>query len=78
MLINLNIQKIMDEKHLTVHDIASKMSISQRTIYRTIQAKRCPTLIDMIEFSRILNVPIEELFTIEEDYRNIYGKNIIR
>lgn len=56
----------MDEKNLTVHDIESKMSISRRTIYRTLRAERQPTLLELIEFAKILNVPMEDLYTIAE------------
>ena len=60
----------MDEKNLTPHDIAPYMNISERTIYRTIRAQRCPMLVDLVFFSYVLDVQIEELFTVE------WGENI--
>ena len=57
----------MDEKGLTPADIAPRMNISERTIYRTMRAQRCPDLRDLVYFSMALNVPFEELFEIEWD-----------
>lgn len=64
-MIHLHIQKIMDDKNLSPADIAPYMNISERTIYRTIRAERCPTLIDLVYFSAVLEVPIEELYSID-------------
>lgn len=66
-MIHLNLQRIMDDKNLTPHDIAPQMNISERSIYRTIRAERCPDLVDLIYFSRVLGVPVEELFTVDEE-----------
>ena len=74
-MIRLHIQKIMDEKKLTPKDIEPYMIISERTIYRTIRAQRCPTLVDLVCFSAVLKVPILELFTIESDNYPIELKN---
>lgn len=77
MTVLINIQRIMDENNLTVHDIESEMSISRRTIYRTLRAEREPTLLELMEFARILKVPIEALYTIVEtkDESDGNGKN---
>lgn len=66
-MIHLHLQEIMDEKKLTPKDIAPYMKISERTIYRTIRAQRCPTLVDLVCFSAALKTPIMDLFTIESD-----------
>lgn len=64
-MIYLHIQKIMDEKKITPSDIAPYMKISERTIYRTIRAERCPTLVDLVYFAVLLKVPITDLFSVE-------------
>ncbi len=66
-MIIIHIQKIMDEKGLTPKDIAPHMNISVRTIYRILQGIRCPNLVELYLFSRVLGVDITELFTIKED-----------
>lgn len=63
--ITLNIRKIMDKKGLTPSDIAPYMPVSERTIYRTINANRNPTLLEMVYYAKVLDVPLEELFSIE-------------
>lgn len=64
-MIHLHLQKIMDEKKLTPHDIAPYMNMSERTIYRTIRAERCPTLVDLVLFAKVLGVTIDELYTLD-------------
>lgn len=64
-MIHLHLQKIMDEKGLTPKDIAPYMPISERTIYRTIRAERTPDLVDLLYFSMVLGVKIEDLYTID-------------
>lgn len=69
IIININIRKIMEEKGVTPRDVEKYMNISYRTIYRIFENKRVPNLLELLEFSMVLDVPIEELYTIvkEED-----------
>lgn len=66
-MIHLHLQKIMDDKNLTPKDIAPLMNMSERTIYRTIRAERCPTLVDLQYFSYALGVSFEELFSVARE-----------
>lgn len=63
--ITLNIRRIMDKKGLTPQDIEPYMPVSARTIYRTISAKRNPTLLEIVYYAKVLDVPLEELFEVE-------------
>lgn len=69
IIVNINIRKIMEEKGVTPRDVEKYMNISYRTIYRIFENKRVPNLLELLEFSMVLDVPIEELYTIvkEED-----------
>lgn len=58
----LMIQDIMEEKHISVDDIVPYMSISRRTIYYIFESRKSPTLRELEEFAKVLNVPIESLY----------------
>ena len=73
-MIHLHLQKIMDDKNLTPHDIAPYMNMSERTIYRTIRAERCPTLVDLVLFAAVLGVTIEELYTLDGPDAEVLSK----
>lgn len=66
-MIIINIRKIMEEKGVTPRDIEKYMNISYRTIYRIFENKRVPDLKELQEFSAVLDVPIEELYTIVKE-----------
>lgn len=66
-MIIINIRKIMEEKGVTPRDIEKYMDISYRTIYRIFENKRVPDLKELQEFSAVLDVPIEELYTIVKE-----------
>lgn len=66
-MIIINIRKIMEERGITPRDIEKYMNISYRTIYRIFENKRVPNLVELLEFSIILDVPIEELYTIVKE-----------
>lgn len=67
IIININIRKIMEEKGVTPRDVEKYMNISYRTIYRIFENKRVPNLLELLEFSMVLDVPIEELYTIVKE-----------
>lgn len=66
-MIIINIRKIMEEKGVTPRDIEKYMNISYRTIYRIFENKRVPDLKELQEFSAVLDVPIEELYTVVKE-----------
>lgn len=67
IIVNINIRKIMEEKGVTPRDVEKYMNISYRTIYRIFENKRVPNLLELLEFSMVLDVPIEELYTIVKE-----------
>lgn len=67
IIININIRKIMEEKGVTPRDVEKYMNISYRTIYRIFENKRVPNLLELLEFSMVLDVPIEDLYTIVKE-----------
>lgn len=69
-MIKINIQKVMDEKGLSVKDIVPYMNISERTIYRILRGKRCPTIVELEYFSRVLEVEITDLFSINKEKKD--------
>lgn len=77
-MIHLHLQKIMDDKNLTPHDIAPYMNLSERSIYRTIRAERCPTLVDLVMFAAVLDVPINDLYSIDGPGTNCDPEGLIK
>lgn len=71
IIININIRKIMEEKGVTPRDVEKYMNISYRTIYRIFENKRVPNLLELLEFSMVLDVPIEELYTIVKEEEEV-------
>lgn len=71
IIININIRKIMEEKCVTPRDVEKYMNISYRTIYRIFENKRVPNLLELLEFSMVLDVPIEELYTIVKEEEEV-------
>lgn len=74
-MIHLHLQELMDERGLTPRDIEPYMNISTRTIYRTIQAERCPTLVDLVLFASVLNVKFDDLFSFDGKDAAVLRKN---
>lgn len=70
-MIIINIRKIMEEKGVTPRDVEKYMNISYRTIYRIFENKRVPNLVELLEFSMVLDVPIEELYTIVKEEEEV-------
>lgn len=66
MKIIFKARKIMEEKKLSPYDIAPYMNISIASIYRIFQNRRVPDLEELYYFSKVLDVPPEELYEYDE------------
>ena len=64
-MVMIYIRKIMEERKISVDDIVPYVSISRRSIYNIFEGKKCPTIVEMEEFARVLNVGIEDLYDSE-------------
>ncbi len=51
--------------NLSQQDLAEKVSVSRQTIHSIESGKFMPSYILAIKISRVLNIPVEELFIVE-------------
>lgn len=56
------IKEIMKEKRIPVERVLLFLPFSRATVYRILNGKKKPTLDDLEEFAKCLNVPLEDLY----------------
>lgn len=67
------IKKVMREKNISVKQILPYLPHSRATVYRILNGAKTPSIDDLEEFARVLEVNLEELY--ESEY-GAYGKNL--
>lgn len=60
-----NISQVIHDKHMTQANLAEKVGIKREYINRIINGKVTPTVPLGMKIARALDVPMEELFSIE-------------
>ncbi len=55
------IKQVMDEKGITVKDIAHSMNISDQAVYRWIYGDTIPTVKNLFTLSQLLGVEVDDL-----------------
>lgn len=69
MAIVLIKQKIK-EKNIKVNRMLPFLSISRSTVYTILNGSKSPTINELEEFAKVLNVPIESLYESEYSEKN--------
>lgn len=64
-MVIIYIRKIMEEKNIKVDDIVPYLSMSRRSVYNIFEGKKCPDIVELEEFARVLDVGIEDLYSSE-------------
>lgn len=67
------INEVMREKNISVKQILPYLSYSRAMVYRILNGAKTPSIDDLEEFARVLEVNLEELY--ESEY-GAYGKNL--
>ncbi len=63
---NNNLKKIIKEKNLKYEDISRDIKIGRTTIYQIANKKSIPSVEIALKLSRYLEIPLIELFYLEE------------
>lgn len=53
--------------NLSQQDLAEKVKVSRQTIHSIESGKFMPSYVLAIKIARVLNIPVEELFVLEEN-----------
>ncbi len=53
--------------NLSQQDLAEKVNVSRQTIHSIESGKFMPSYVLAIKIARVLNIPVEELFVLEEN-----------
>ena len=53
--------------NLSQQDLAEKVNVSRQTIHSIESGKFMPSYILAIKISRVLNIPVEDLFVVDEN-----------
>lgn len=56
----------MKEKQIKVNRIIPFLSISRSTFYTILNGSKSPTINELEEIARVINVPVESLYEVEE------------
>ena len=56
------IKQVMKEKNIKVSRIVPFLSMSRSTVYNILNGSKCPTIDELEEFAKALNVHLEELY----------------
>ncbi|CAI3637186.1 helix-turn-helix transcriptional regulator [Clostridium neonatale] len=62
-----NLKKIIKERNLKYEDISKATKIGRTTIYQIANKKSVPNVEFALKLSQFLNVPLIELFSLEND-----------
>lgn len=57
------IRQVIEEKHIKVNRLVPFLSMSRSTVYNILSGTKSPTINELEEFARVLDVPIEALYT---------------
>lgn len=61
------IMELLQKSNISVKTLANTLGVSNQSVYKWINGKSLPTLENMYQISKILNVPIDEIL-IASDY----------
>lgn len=64
---NNNLKKIIKEKNLKYEDISKDIKIGRTTIYQIANKKSIPSVEIALKLSRYLEIPLTELFYLEDE-----------
>ncbi|MBC2459388.1 helix-turn-helix transcriptional regulator [Clostridium beijerinckii] len=64
---NNNLRKIIKERNLKYDDISRDINIGRTTIYQIANKKSIPSVEIALKLSRHLEIPLTELFYLEEE-----------
>lgn len=59
---NILLRQVLKKKKVKIKDVAEKVPYSRATIYRILNGEVKPTLDDLEEFAKVLDVPLEDLY----------------
>ncbi|MGX6969535.1 helix-turn-helix transcriptional regulator [Vagococcus bubulae] len=62
-----NLANIRKEKKMTQQDLASVLDISRQTIISLEKGKYNPSIILALKIGNFFNIPVEDIFLLEED-----------
>lgn len=59
-----NLCRLLDDRNISVKDIANSLNISQVAVYKWLSGTSLPTLEHFFQISQILNIPIDEIIVV--------------
>lgn len=65
MKIRNNLKKVLKEKKISQREISEITKITESAICRYVNNNRIPTGINMLKIAKCLNLPIEDIWSIE-------------
>ena len=70
------IKELLEEKKIKTKRIVDKVPFSRATVYRMLSGEKTPTIDELEEFARELDVPLEDLYESEYSRENMKNKSV--
>lgn len=70
------IKEVLEKKKIKTKRIVDKVPFSRATVYRMLSGEKTPTIDELEEFAKELNVPLEDLYKSEYSRENMKKNSV--